>query len=324
MPNTDTSADMARIAENPKKTFVAIPNRMEHHPSALSGRRGGCGYHSPLGDRVQQATTMKRVFPPLCIAALVAACGPAAVPTRVQVPGLDRLSGEVSVIDVDLPGADVASVRGPAGWVLVGATLDSGRVVGGSSPECALRRTATGAFAAQTTRCASLLGAYAALERARQFLLAAGAEALPAAPLVVDAGEVPGIHYLADADAYTLAQGPAGARVPAALNPGAVVRAAALRQLHALRNLGPDDAGAIATFLGAAAASDPGYRAASEVGGDPTGQLDLSRPLPVDSVQSAVLAGALWAWADALGDPAFAAKAALSAARAVAQRSEGG
>jgi hypothetical protein len=112
--------------------------------------------------------------------------------------------------------------------------------------------------------------------------------------------------------------------VPAALNPGAVVREAALRQLHALRNLRPDDAEAIATFLGAAAASDPGYLASSEAGGDPTGQLDLSRPLPAGSQETAVLAGALWAWADALGDPAFAAKASLAAARAVAQRSEGG
>jgi len=268
---------------------------------------------------------MRRVLLLLSTAAFVAACGPAAVPARVQVPGLDRLSGEVAAIDVDLPGIDPASVRGPSGWVLVGATLESGRVVGGSSPECALRRTVAGSLAAQTARCASFLGAYASLERARQFLLAAGAEALPAAPLVVDASDaVPGLRYLAEADAYTLAQGPSGARVPAALNPGAVVRAAARRQLHALADARPDDAEAVATFLGAAAASDPGYLASSEVGGDPTGQLDLSRPLPAGSAQSAVLAGALWAWADALGDPAFAAKAALSAARAVAQRSEGG
>jgi hypothetical protein len=33
MPNTETKADMAKIAENPKKTFVAIPNRINHHPS---------------------------------------------------------------------------------------------------------------------------------------------------------------------------------------------------------------------------------------------------------------------------------------------------
>src|SRR4051812_25442311 len=147
MPNTDTSADMARIAENPKKTFVAIPNRMEHHPSALSGRRGGCGYHSPLGDRVQQATTMKRVFLPLSIAALVAACGPAAVPTRVQVPGLDRLSGEVSVIDVDLPGADVASVRGPAGGGVVGGALGPRPGGGGAAPPIAPRPRGPGAIA---------------------------------------------------------------------------------------------------------------------------------------------------------------------------------
>src|SRR5438105_1861453 len=123
---------------------------------------------------------MRRVFLLLSTAALVAACGPAAVPARVQVPGLDRLSGEVAAIDVDLPGLDPASVRGPSGWVVVGATLESGRVVGGSSPECLLRRTMTGSLAAQSGRCASFLGAYAAIERARQFLLAAGAEALSA------------------------------------------------------------------------------------------------------------------------------------------------
>src|SRR5438067_2389539 len=268
---------------------------------------------------------MGRVFVLLATAAVVAACGPAAGPARAQVPGLDRLSGEVAAIEVDLPGVDLASVRGPAGWVVVGAALDSGRVVGGSSPECSLRRMLSGSLAAQSSRCASFLGAYASLERARQFLLAAGAEALPAAPLVVDTPDaLPGLRYVPEADAYTLAQGPSGARVPAALNPGAVVREAALRQLRALAAARPDDAEAVATFLGAAAAGDPGYLAASEVGGDPTGQLDLSRPLPAGSAQSAVLAGALWAWADALGDPAFAAKAALSAARAVAQRSEGG
>jgi hypothetical protein len=268
---------------------------------------------------------MRRVFLLLATAALVAACGPAAIPARAQVPGLDRLSGQVAAIDVDLPGVDLSAVRGPSGWVVVGAALDSGRVVGGSSPECALRRTLSGALAAQSPRCASFLGAYAALERARQFLLAAGAEALPAAPLVVDTADMaPGLRYVPEADAYTLTQGPSGARVPAALNPGAVVREAALRQLRAVASARPDDAEAVATFLGAAAASDPGYLAASEVGGDPTGQLDLSRPLPAAASQPAVLAGALWAWADALGDPVFAAKAALSAARAVTQRSERG
>src|SRR5256885_386060 len=191
---------------------------------------------------------MRRVFLLLSTAALVAACGPAAVPARAQVPGLDRLSGEVAAIDVDLPGVDLSSVRGPSGWVVVGATFDSGRVVGGSAPECALRRTLS----------------------------------------------------------------------------GSVPREPAPRQLRPLAAARPDEAEAVATFLGAAAASAPGYLAASEVGGDPTGQLDLSRPLPAGSSQSAVLAGALWAWGDALGDPAYAAKAALSAARAVTQRSERG
>src|SRR5256885_2762774 len=95
---------------------------------------------------------MRRVFLLLSPAALAAACGPAAVPARAQVPGLDRLSGQVAPIEVDLPGVDLASVRGPAGWVVVGGTFDSGRVAGGSAPECALRRTLSGAVAAQTPR----------------------------------------------------------------------------------------------------------------------------------------------------------------------------
>ena len=60
---------------------------------------------------------------------------------------MDRLSGELTAVEVDLPGADLSSVRGPSGWVLVGASLDSGRVVGGTAPDCALRRTSSGALA---------------------------------------------------------------------------------------------------------------------------------------------------------------------------------
>src|SRR5882762_6112069 len=68
----------------------------------------------------------------------LAACGSAAVPGRAQVPGLDRLSGELTAVEVDLPGADLSAVRGPSGWVLVGALVESGRVVGGAAPDCAL------------------------------------------------------------------------------------------------------------------------------------------------------------------------------------------
>src|SRR5438132_593017 len=144
----------------------------------------------------------------LIAGAVLAACGPAAVPGRVQVPGLDRLSGELTAIEVDLPGADPAVVRGPSGWVVVGASIDGGRVVGGTAPECALSRTVSGALAPQTARCAGLLGAYAALDRARAFLISAGAEALPAAPIVADAADAPaGVRYVAQADAYTLAAG---------------------------------------------------------------------------------------------------------------------
>lgn len=266
---------------------------------------------------------MRRVL--LLAGVALAACGSAAVPGRAQVPGLDRLSGELTAVEVDLIGADLGAVRGPSGWVLVGASLDSGRVVGGAAPECALRRTASGALAAQSARCGALLGAYAALDRSRAFLISAGAEALPAAPIVADAADAPaGLRYVPEADAYTLNGGPAGARVPAALNPGAVAREAARRQLRAVSSTHPDEAEGVALFLGAAAAGDPGYLGASDRHGDPTGELDLSRPLPPDASVAAVLAGALWAWADASGDPVGAARAALAAARALGERADAG
>jgi len=260
----------------------------------------------------------------LIAGAALAACGSATVPGRVQVPGLDRLSGELTAIEVDLPGADPAAVRGPSGWVLVGASIDSGRVVGGSAPDCVLSRTVSGALAPQTARCAGLLGAYAALDRARAFLISAGAEALAAAPIVADAASAAGMRYVAEADAYTLAPGPSGARIPAALNPGAVAREAARRQLRTVANAYPDAVEGVALFLGAAAAGDPGYLCASDGEGDPTGRLDLSRPLPTGAPSSAVLAGALWAWADASGDPLGAARAALAAVRALGERPDAG
>jgi hypothetical protein len=257
--------------------------------------------------------------------AALAACGPAAVPGRVQVPGLDRVSGELTTVEVDLAGSDPAAVRGQVGWVLVGATVEAGRVTGGAAPDCALRRTASGALAAQTARCAGLLGAYAALDRARAFLISAGAEALPAAPIAVDAADAPaGLHYVAEADAYTLTSGPAGARIPAALNPGAVAREAARRQLRSIARSHPDDVEAVALFLVAAVGEDPGYLGASDGQGDPTGELDLARPLPAGAPASAVLAGALWAWADASGDPVGAARAALAAVRAIGDRPDAG
>ena len=264
-------------------------------------------------------------MPVLCALALaLAACGPAGAPSRATVPGVDPLSGELAAVEVDLPGADFVSVRGPAGAVLVNAAVDGARIAGGNSPDCPLRRLASGAQAAATARCGSFLGAYAALERARAFLLSAGAEALPPAPVLADPafrgeGEAAraGLRYLPTADAFTLVQGPVGARVPGALNPGAVTHEAALRQLRALIFQRPDDAAGIALFLGAAATGDSAYRAASEPGGDPRGELDLSRPLPVGAPAADVLAGALWAWADASGDTIGAARAALAAARAL-------
>ncbi len=254
---------------------------------------------------------------------LAAACGAAGTTDRVSVLGVDRLSGELAAQEADLSGADLTAVRGPAGMVLVGASIDGGRVVGGAPADCQVRRKVSGSLVARTVPCVSLLSQYAALERARQFLLSAGAEALLPAPVLADESAPPGLRYLAAADAFTLGEGPRGARVPAALNPGAVAREMARRQLRAVAEAHPEEAEGIALFLGAAAAADPGYLAASEPGGDPVGALDLSRPLPAAAPPSAVLAGALWAWADASGDPISAARAALAATRALGAASAG-
>jgi hypothetical protein len=252
---------------------------------------------------------MRRVLPFL---ALAAACGGTALPDRVAVVGVDRLSGELSGQEVELPGTDLAAVRGPAGMMMLGPSAESARI-----PDCALRRRVSGALIARTLPCVSLLGHYAALDRARQFLLAAGAEALLPAPVLVDDGAEPGLRYDAASDTFRLGEGPAGARVPLALNPGAVTREMARRQLRAVSAAHSEEAEGIALFLGAAAGGDPGYLAASEPGGDPVGRLDLSRPLPSGAPSSAVLASALWAWADASGDLTGAARAALAAARAL-------
>src|SRR5690349_4656630 len=203
IPNTDTAPLVTSTAAKPRNTLVAMDSRI---PYILSEKE-----HAPP-EIVYNLGVMRRI---LVLAGLaLAACGTAAVPGRAQVPGLDRLSGELTSVEVDLPGADLAAVRGPSGWVLVGASLDSGRVLGGAAPECALRRTASGALAAQTGRCAALLGAYAALDRSRAFLISAGAEALPPAPIVADAADAPaGLRYVPEADAFTLNGGPAGARI---------------------------------------------------------------------------------------------------------------
>jgi hypothetical protein len=250
---------------------------------------------------------MRRVLPFLLLAA---ACGGTAVPDRVAVLGVDRLSGEVTGQEVELPGVDLAAVRGPAAMMMLGSSLDSARI-----PDCAVRRRVSGALIARTLPCVSLLGHYAAMDRARTFLLNAGAEALLPAPVLVDASARPGLSYDARTDTFALGEGPSGARVPLALNPGAVTREMARRQLRAVAASHPDEAEGIALFLGAAAAGDPGYLASSEPGGDPTGQLDISRPLPAGD--AALLASALWTWADASGDVNAPSRAALAAARAL-------
>jgi hypothetical protein len=245
-----------------------------------------------------------RLRTPFLAVVLAAACGGAAAPDRISVMGVDRLSGELSAQEVELPGTDLSAVRGPAGMF----------TVNGASPDCGVRRKVNGALVARTVRCVALLGQYTAMERARQFLLAAGAESLLPAPVLADESASPGLRYLPGADAFTIGEGPAGARVPAGLNPGAVAREMARRQLRAVAS---EEAEGIALFLGAAAAADPGYLASSEPGGDPVGRLDLSRPLPAGAPASAVLAGALWAWADASADLVGASRAALAAARAL-------
>src|SRR5205085_107100 len=159
---------------------------------------------------------MRRVLPVLLLST---ACGGAALPDRVAVLGVDRLSGELAGQEVELPGADLAAVRGPAGMMMLGGAGDSARI-----PDCALRRRVSGALVARTVSCVSLLGHYAAMERARQFLLNAGAEALMPAPVLVSPAAEPGLHYDAGSDTFTVGEGPSGARVPLALNPGAVTR----------------------------------------------------------------------------------------------------
>ncbi|MBS2023730.1 MAG: hypothetical protein JST92_15100 [Deltaproteobacteria bacterium] len=266
-----------------------------------------------------------RILPLLAIASVALACGPGPSASRAVVPGLDPLSGALSSVEVELPGCDFASVKGPAAQVLVGGALENGRVSGGGAPDCLLRRTASGAFIATSARCSSFLGAYASLEHARQFLLSAGAEALSPALVLADPSlrneEAPaGVRYVPGADCFTLLAGPAGARVPAALNPGAAVRELARRQLRSLLETRPAEAEGVALFLGAAASGDPAYLASSESQGDPRGELDLARPLPSSANASSVVASALWAWSESSGDALAASRAVLAAARALGDR----
>src|SRR5258708_8264450 len=120
----------------------------------------------------------------LAAVAAGAACGPAAIAPRATVPGVDPLSGRLAAVDVDLAGADLSSVRGPAGTLLTNAAVDSGRILGGQPPDCSLRPLPGGTQAALSARCAAFLGAHAAPDRARSFLLSAGADALPPAPVL--------------------------------------------------------------------------------------------------------------------------------------------
>src|SRR5258705_11081627 len=204
---------------------------------------------------------MRRV---LSFLALAAACGGTALPDGVGVLGVDRLSGEPLGQEVELRGADLAGVRGPAAMMMLGNSAESARV-----PDCATRRRVSGALVARTLPCVSLLGHYAAMDRARQFLLAAGAEALLPAPVLVDGSAPPGLRYDSQADAFRLGEGPPGARAPLPFHPGAVTREMARRQLRDLAAARPEEAEGGALFLGAAAAGAPGYLAPSEPGRGP-------------------------------------------------------
>src|SRR4051812_11700454 len=132
---------------------------------------------------------------PLTALVLAAACGGATASDKVSVLGVDRPSGELAAQDVDLPGTDLTAVRGPAGIVV----LDGGR-----TPDCQLRRKVSGSLVARTVPCVSLLGQYAALERARVFLLSAGAEALPPATVLAEESATPGLRYLPSSDSFRL------------------------------------------------------------------------------------------------------------------------
>ncbi|HEY5676961.1 MAG TPA: hypothetical protein VIR81_09255, partial [Myxococcales bacterium] len=88
---------------------------------------------------------MRRFLP---ILALAAACGGSASPDRVAVLGVDRISGQLGGQEVELPGTDLATVRGPAAVMVLGASPEAGR-----APDCALRRKVTGALVARTVAC---------------------------------------------------------------------------------------------------------------------------------------------------------------------------
>src|SRR3989440_12268877 len=177
---------------------------------------------------------MRRV---LSLLLLAAACGGSGLPDRIAVMGVDRLSGELLGQEVELPGTDLAAVRGPAAMMMLGTSTGTAKV-----PDCAMRRRVSGALVARTVSCVSLLGHYTAMDRARQFLLAAGAEALLPAPVLASPTAEPGLHYDARTDTFTLGEGPEGARVPLALNPGAVTREMARRQLRAVASAQPEEA----------------------------------------------------------------------------------
>src|SRR5947209_17968054 len=100
---------------------------------------------------------MRRV---LSLLLLAAACGGSALSDRVAVLGVDRLSGALAGQEVELPGTDLAGVRGAAAMIMLGSSTDTSRV-----PDCAMRRRVSGAPVGRRGSRVLLLWQYATLER---------------------------------------------------------------------------------------------------------------------------------------------------------------
>src|SRR2546426_9704338 len=98
---------------------------------------------------------MRRV---LSLLLLAAACGGSALPDRVAVLGVDRLSGALAGQEVELPGTDLAAVRGPAAMIMLGSSTVTARL-----PACAMLRRVSGVLVARTVSFLSRLRRYAVL-----------------------------------------------------------------------------------------------------------------------------------------------------------------
>src|SRR5438874_7436769 len=93
-PYADTAALQANTATNPRKTLVAMESRIDLHSSAHA--KGSA--RPPVRDRLRRHRF----------------AGPRRRARRR--PALGELTGQ----EVELPGADLAAVRGPAGMMTLG------------------------------------------------------------------------------------------------------------------------------------------------------------------------------------------------------------